>query len=74
MNNSIIYDGNIAYADVIKATGLISKAIENSAEQILGFGVVFHNASKEVKEANRGVLLQRVPEFDIKTEESVVAR
>ena len=72
--NGIIYDGKIAYADVTKATGLIRKAITNSAEQILGYGVVFHNVSKEVKDANKGVFLQRVPEFDIETEETVTVR
>ena len=75
MSDIIHYDGNIAYADVTKATGLIRQQIEACAEPVYGYGVVFYNASKEDKNANKNVLLQRVPQFDIvETENSVTIR
>ena len=73
-NNEVIYSGNIAYGRIDSQNPELSKMIRGYEYPVYGYGIVFPNADKSTKEANKNTYWQRVPEFDITTEEISTVR
>lgn len=74
MNKDVLHDGKIAYANVTTTNSLIRQMIEAYEYPAYAFGILFPNADKQVKDANKNTYWQRVPNLDIVEEEAIAVR
>lgn len=72
-SNQVAYSGNVAYGRIDSQDTTLSKMIRGYEYPAYGYGIVFPEADKNIKEANKNTYWQRVPDFDI-VEEQIVIR